>query len=88
MIGISYDKVDILKKFAEKNKITFPLLSDQGSAVIKELDIENKGGLPHSGTILVDQQKKVRGKLFLDGYVNRHSTNDLLNAAKAAGIAK
>lgn len=88
LIGISYDKVGILKKFAEKSKITFPLLSDEGSEVIKMLGIENKNGLPHSGTILVDQEKKVRGKLFLDGYVKRHSTDDLMIAAKAAGVGK
>ena len=34
IVGISYDSVDVLAKFTEKRKITYPLLSDSGSKTI------------------------------------------------------
>jgi peroxiredoxin len=37
LFAISYDSVDTLKAFAEKNGVTFPLLSDAGSTAIREL---------------------------------------------------
>jgi len=34
IVGISYDSVEVLKEFADKEKITFPLLSDPESRAI------------------------------------------------------
>ena len=36
VIGISPDSPDQLKKFAERDRLTFPLLSDPGHAVLEE----------------------------------------------------
>lgn len=63
--------------------IGFPLLSDDGSKTIRAYGLHFKMGLPHPGTILIDKQGVVRGKLFLEGYRQRHSTEQLLQAAKA-----
>ena len=41
MVGISYDSQQTLADFTERNGITFPLLSDVGSAVIKRYGILN-----------------------------------------------
>jgi peroxiredoxin Q/BCP len=85
-VGVSYDAVDILGKFSEKRQITFPLLSDPQSKVITAYGLLNKEakgkaeGVPHPGTILIDQEGIVRAKLFLDGYRERHSTDELLKA--------
>jgi len=55
VIAISYDKVEVLSKFAEEKKITFPLLSDPDSKVIKAfgiLNVDAKGkaeGVPNPG---------------------------------------
>lgn len=87
LVGISYDDVDILKEFADKKEITFPLLSDAGSKTIRELEIEDKNGLPHSGTILVDRKNKVRAKIFYEGYRKRHPNEELLQAAKSTGLS-
>lgn len=86
LVGISYDSVAILKKFSDKSKLSFPLLSDQGSKIIKQLDIEDRRGLPHSGTILIDKENKVRGKIFYKGYAKRHPNQELLNLAKRSGL--
>jgi peroxiredoxin len=42
LFAISYDPVATLAAFAEKNGITYPLLSDQGSRVITELGLLNR----------------------------------------------
>jgi peroxiredoxin len=40
--AISYDTVAVLAEFAQKRGITFPLLSDEGSRVIRELGLLNE----------------------------------------------
>jgi len=88
VVGISYDAVDVLKEFADKRKVTFPLLSDPGSKTIKAyqlLDAAAKGkveGIPYPGTIVVDQAGVIRAKLFHEGPFKRHTTDDLIRAAK------
>src|SRR5204862_5816182 len=41
LVGISYDSQEILAAFSEQHGITFPLLSDAGSATIKRYGILN-----------------------------------------------
>lgn len=81
LVGVSYDSVEILKKFSDKQRVTFPLLSDQGSEVIKAFGLHNKKGLPHPGTIIVDSNGVIRAKLFHKGYAKRHTPDDLRKAA-------
>ena len=42
LFAISYDSVEVLAAFAEKRSISYPLLSDQGSAVIRRLGLLNE----------------------------------------------
>ena len=94
VVGVSYDSVEVLKAFADKQKITFPLLSDPGSKTIIDYALKNKemagksmgkidlDGIPYPGTILVSSDGIVRAKLFVDGYRERHSTDELIQAAE------
>ncbi len=88
VVGISYDPVDVLAKFADRRKITFPLLSDPGSKTIRAyglLNTEAKGkaqGVPYPGTMVIDKDGIIRAKLFLEGYRQRHSTDALLKAVE------
>lgn len=41
MVAISYDEVATLASFAEEFGVTYPLLSDKGSIVIRSLGLEN-----------------------------------------------
>ena len=88
MVGISYDSVDVLKEFAEKRKITFPLLSDPDSKTIKAYGLLNtsaKGkqeGIPYPGTFVLDKDGMIRAKLFHEGPFKRHTPDDLIEAAK------
>jgi len=89
VVGISYDNPAALERFSDQAKISFPLLSDPESQTIEAYHIRNedaKGkaeGIPDPGTFILDRDGVIRAKLFLDGYVNRHSTEALIKAAKA-----
>lgn len=94
VVGISYDSVDVLKAFAEKQKITFPLLADPESKTIIAYALKNKetagkkfgkvdlDGVPYPGTLLVGADGTVKVKLFVDGYKERHSVEVLVKAAE------
>ncbi len=92
VVGVSYDSVAELAAFAARKKITFPLLSDPDSKVIRAYELLNKeakgkaAGVPYPGTLVVDRAGVLRAKLFVDGYARRHTTAELLKAA--AGLKK
>ena len=92
LIAVSYDSLDVLKAFGKKQKIGYPLLSDEGSKTIDAYGIRNKdmdgrgkvAGIPHPGTYILDKTGTVRAKLFLERYQVRHTTEELLKAADKA----
>ena len=94
LVGISYDSVETLKTYSDKNGISFPLLSDEGSKTIDVFGIRNKGmdgkkfgpndltGIPFPGTYILDGDGVIRAKLFLERYQVRHTSQELIEAAK------
>jgi len=88
LVGISYDDTAVLKKFSDKAKIAFPLLSDPGSKTIEDYHIRNVAargraqGVPYPGTFILDKHGVIRAKLFLEGFRDRHTTEALVTAAK------
>jgi peroxiredoxin len=89
VVGISYDEPAVLKRFTDKAKITFPLLSDPDSKTIEDYHILNQAakgkaqGVPYPGTFILDQTGVIRAKVFLEGYRDRHTTDALVKAVKA-----
>jgi peroxiredoxin len=88
-VGISYDSLAVLQRAQAKHHITFPLLSDEGSRTIDAYGVRNREaegrakGIPHPATFLVDKQGVIRAKLFYEGYTKRHTSLELIQAAKA-----
>jgi hypothetical protein len=86
LAAISYDSVAILKNFADRRKITFPLLSDPESKIIRAFGILNEEvkpgavpyGIPRPGTFIVDRQGKIVSKYFEEDYRERVSISDIL----------
>jgi hypothetical protein len=84
--AISYDAPGILKNFAGRRGITFPLLSDEGSKVIRAFGILNEevpagtmfAGVPYPGTYIVDPAGKVVAKYFEDDYTERFTASEIL----------
>ena len=72
MIGISYDSVDDLKSFSDKHKISYPLLSDAGSEVIKKygiLNTKDDSGIPNPGIYIIDKDLKVERMVHLTVFI-------------------
>jgi hypothetical protein len=86
LAAISYDSVAILKNFADRRRITFPLLSDPESRIIRAFGILNdtvkpetaQYGIPRPGTYIVDPQGKVLSKYFVEDIRERVSSSDIL----------
>jgi len=95
LIAISYDAPDTHKKFADSRGITFPLISDNGSAIIKRYGLLNDTvdpksrtyGIPHPGTFIVDRKGVVVSRFFEDAYQERYTAATILSSlgAKVGG---
>lgn len=95
--AISYDDPSILKRFADRRGITFPILSDSGSSVITAFGILNEDiptgtqfrGVPHPGTYIVDREGRVLAKYFEENYTERYTGSEILirRYGAAAGSA-
>ena len=88
MAAISYDTKATLKRFADAHQISYPLLSDQGSAVIRKFDILNTNipegnmfhGIPFPGDYVLAADGTVKDKYFLPNYQTRPTASGILLA--------
>ena len=86
LAAISYDSVEVLKAFADRQHIGFELLSDPDSKVIRAYGILNetvaKGtpqfGIPYPGTYVLDVNGVVTGKYFADDFRVRDTAESIL----------
>ncbi len=86
LASITYDPAAVLAEFAARRGITFPLLSDAGSATIKQYGILNTTvpetnpvyGYPFPGTFVVDRQGVVTSRIFEDTYQERDTLASVL----------
>jgi len=86
VFAISFDSQVVLREFAERFNITYPLLSDEGSRVIQEFGILNtcipqdhvRFGIPYPGTYMVGEDGRVVEKSFFAAHRTRESINDML----------
>jgi hypothetical protein len=86
--AVSYDSKDTLKRFADAHQITYPLLSDPGSAVIRKFGILNTNipegnmfhGIPFPGDYLLAADGTVKNKYFLPNYQTRPTASGILLA--------
>ena len=84
--AISYDSPAILKSFAERRHITFALLSDADSKIIRAFGILNESvpretaqyGIPYPGTYIVNRAGRVTEKYFEDDYTQRYMSAEVL----------
>ncbi len=79
--ALSYDSQETLAAFAAARGITYPLLSDEGSAFIAALGILNTTveptnehyGIPYPGTYFIGADGRVVDKVFHDGHRTRNA---------------
>jgi hypothetical protein len=86
LAAISYDKPEILTTFAARRNITFPLLSDPDSTIIRSYGILNTAvdktslafGVPNPGIYYLDRRGVVKAKYFEDDYRERQTAAMIL----------
>jgi hypothetical protein len=86
LAAMSYDPVPVLAEFAARRGITFPLLSDAGSATIKRYGILNTTvpeanelyGYPFPGTFILNRAAIVTSRFFEDAYQERDTMTSVL----------
>jgi hypothetical protein len=94
LVAISYDPPATLKAFADSRGITFPMISDPGSAIIKRYGLLNETqdpqtrfyGIPHPGTFILDAKGVVVARFFEDAYQERYTTAAMF-AARGLDLA-
>jgi hypothetical protein len=90
---VSYDPVETLGAFARARGITFPLLSDKGSAIIRLYGLFNETveantrahGVPHPGTFAIDRTRKVTARYFEEAYQERSTAASIIARQGGAG---
>lgn len=93
LIAISYDAPETLKNFADSREITFPLIADAGSTIIRKYGLLNETvdpksrtfGIPHPGTFIVDRKGVVQSRFFEDAYQERYTAAAILGTLGADG---
>jgi AhpC/TSA family/Disulphide bond corrector protein DsbC len=84
LAAISYDSPAILKDFAERHNIDFPLLADSRSEIIGSFNVLNteaKGmtkGMARPGFFYLDEGGVIREKYFEAKEVNRFTANNVI----------
>jgi hypothetical protein len=84
LAAISYDSAAILKDFAQRHKIEFPLLADPNSEIIRSFNVLNseaKGmtkGMAYPGFFYVDSSGVIREKYFTPKYTDRLTANNVI----------
>ena len=84
LAAVSYDSPAILKEFAERHGIDFPLLADPRSEIIrsfKVLNTEAKGmtkGMAYPGFFYIDETGVIREKYFTPKYTDRLTANNVI----------
>jgi hypothetical protein len=84
--ALSYDPVPVLKDFADRRHIPYPLLSDPDSHVIEAFRLLNPDypegdmahGVPYPGTFVIDADGVVRERYFEDSYRERRTAASIL----------
>ncbi len=81
MAAVSHDTVAIVHDFAQRKGITYPLLADPDSKIIRAFGILNDNfppghqwhGVPFPGTYVVDERGIIRAKFFDEDHRERYT---------------
>jgi peroxiredoxin len=92
IVVITYDSPDLQQAFIEAGSITYPLISDMDTATMTALGILNEGykpgepayGIPHPGIFVLNPEREIVGKIFVEDYAKRVNAEDTLAYALGA----
>ena len=84
LAGVSYDSQAILREFSERHEITYPLLADPQSAIIKRFRVLNAKakdfmkGMAFPGYIYISNDGRILQTFFEENYRERYTANNLI----------
>jgi peroxiredoxin Q/BCP len=87
VIGVSVDTVESHKKFAEKNSLNFPLISDHDKQISKTYGVLSEDGAhAERTTFIIDKEGKI-AKIFTNVDITKH-TDEIVMALKLLPLKK
>lgn len=94
LISLSYDKPELLARFAAEKAVTFTLLADEGSKMIDALGLRDPKyeagyfayGVPRPTTLVVAPDGTVKAKFVAEDYRSRISNDGVLALVRGAGL--
>ena len=86
VVALTYDAPELQKKFIDKYAIDYPVLSDVGATSVKNLGVldveyapdDSAFGVPYPGVFVVNAQRQIVGKVFVEGYTTRVDADGVL----------
>ena len=89
-MAISYDAPEMQQPFIDVASITYPILSDINGSTSILLGILNEQyapgddayGIPHPGIFVINPDREIVGKFFVEGYDTRVAGESVLASAK------
>lgn len=96
LAAVSNDAQDIIRRFADRKGITYPILADSGSVVIRRYGILNEQiardaewfGIPHPGTFILDSEGRVTARYFEEAYQTRMTGRGLALHLDAGAVTR
>lgn len=84
MWGVSPESLKNQSRWVERTGATIPLLSDEGSQVIKRYGILNEehGEVPHPATVVIGKDGKIRYFRIDRDYTRRPPLDEILAALR------
>jgi peroxiredoxin Q/BCP len=87
VVGVSVDTVESHKKFAEKNSLNFPLISDHDKLISKTYGVLSEdGSYAERVTFIIDREGKI-AKIFTNVDITKH-THEIVAELKHLGLKK
>lgn len=86
VVAVSVDTVELVRKFADAQRITYTMLADPTGAINEQLGIRDSHypvgskafGVPQPGIFVLDRNRKIIGKYFVQGYRERPELDQVL----------
>ncbi len=84
--GIAPESTKNQQKYVERSGLSFPLLSDDGSRVIRAYGVlnEEQGTVPHPAVVVIDADGVIRAKHVDPDYTVRPSADEVLGWLESA----
>ena len=91
VVGMTYDKPEIIQQFVEKWDIEYPLLRDVERQHVEAWGIRNEEygpgtfayGIPHPGVVLLSPDGEILAKWAERGYRSRADWSEVLDEVRA-----